>query len=87
MEKEEKSLISLIWKHHLIIYLSLLIIGLYFDFIHLSITGVDTDDWFGFRYSVDFNFMVIADIFKDAFQEFKEIIKEGFTSLKKELYK
>jgi len=87
MEKEDKSLISFIWKHHLVIYLSLLIIGLYFDFIHLSISGVGRDNWFGFRYVIDVNFTVIIDIFKDGYNDFIQMIKEGFKSFKEEIYK
>ena len=87
MEKEENNLIGFIWKHHLVIYLSLLIVGVYFDFIHVSVYGQNTENWFGFRYSVDFNITVIIDIFKEAYNDFIKIIKEGFESFKKEIYK
>ena len=87
LESEKQSLISFIWKHHLIIYLAVLIIGLYFDFIHIYFNGVNESDWLGFRYTVDFNFMAILAIFKDAYNEFIQMIKSLFEIIKKETYK
>ena len=82
MEKEQKdekqSLISFVWKYHLIIYLSVLIVGLYFDFIHVYFNGVNDGEWLGFRYTLDFNFMAIIDIFKELYNEFIKTIKGGF---------
>ena len=45
------------------------------------------DEWFGFRYSVDFNFTVLADMIKDAYNALKEMIVDGLRSFKKEIYK